>query len=171
VRLFLVMPVNRRYHLRKSAVKELADELTYKFGAPAKEILKGSIEIIELKDDAQVILSNGEAVLFRGERGLFPTLVSVNLFPLKHVVVDMGAVGPVTNGANIMGAGVVRVDEGISRGDLVAVLDEQHGKPLAIGTALADGGLLKGSKGEVVKNMHHIGDKLWDLTKGGPPRR
>jgi len=163
------MPANRRYHLRKSAVKELADELTSKFGAPAKEILKGSIEIIELKNDAQVILNNGRAVLFREAHGLFPTLVSVNLFPLKQVVVDMGAVGPVTNGANIMGAGVVRVDEGISRGEPVVVLDEQHGEPLAIGTALADSGLLKGAKGEVVKNMHYIGDKLWDLTKGGSP--
>lgn len=158
------MPTNRRYHLRKSAVKELADELTPRFGPPAREILKGAVEVVELEEGTQVILSDGEPVLLRGARGILPTLTSASSFPMKRIVVDMGAVGPVTNGANIMAPGVKRADEGISRGDQVVIVDEQHEKILAIGEALADSGSLKGQKGEVVKNLHHIGDRVWNLT-------
>jgi len=121
--------------------------------------------VVESEEDTQIILSDGKPVLLKGVHGTLPTLISASLFPLKRIVVDMGAVGPVTNGANIMAPGVERADEGISRGDQVMIVDKQHEKPLAIGVALADSGSIKGQKGEVVENLHHIGDKVWNLTR------
>ncbi len=161
------MWVKRRYHLRKSAVKELEGELVSRFGEPAKKLLQDPIEIMELETEREIILARGEPVAFKTSEGLFPSLNSLNILPLKRVTVDMGAVGPISNGANIMAPGVIKADRDIGRGDVVVVADERHDKPLAIGVALVNGGSLKGSKGEVVRNLHHIGDEIWNPTKRG----
>lgn len=160
-----MMRVKRRYHLRKSAAKELENKLISSFGEPAKKLLQEPIEITELKAGRKVVLVKGEPIAFKTPEGFFPTLSSLGTLPLKRVTVDMGAVGPITNGANIMAPGVVKADKDITRGDVVVVTDERHDKPLAIGMALVNSTSLKGSKGEVVKNLHHVGDEIWNLIK------
>ncbi|MEA1904823.1 MAG: PUA domain-containing protein [Candidatus Hadarchaeota archaeon] len=162
-----MMRVKRRYHLRKSAAKELESKLVSRFGESAKKLLQDPIEIMELKAGREIILARGEPVAFKTSEGLFPSLNSLAILPLKRVTVDMGAVGPISSGANTMAPGVIKADKDIARGDIVVVTNERHDKPLAIGVALVNSGSLKGSKGEVVRNFHHIGDEIWDLTKRG----
>jgi PUA domain protein len=82
------------------------------------------------------------------------------------VVVDMGAVKFVTNGANVMRPGIRSFQGPFLKGDVVVVVDEKHGKALAVGTALVDGvEAEKMERGPVVKNVHYIGDKFWDAVK------
>ncbi len=159
------MRVKRRYHLRKSAVRELETELMSRFGEPARGLLKGPIETVELESGHEVILASGEPVAFKTSEGLFPSLNSVGNLSLKRVTVDMGAVGPISNGADIMAPGIIEADEDIARGDVIVVTDERHGKPLAVGIALANSIFLKGSKGKVIRNLHHIGDEIWNLRR------
>ena len=158
------MLIRRRYHLRKASVKQLSTDLARRFGKVASEVLKGAIELVELEDGREVILVNGKPSLLKTSDGLFPTLTSINQIQLKRVTVDMGAVPYVAGGADIMAPGVVAADEDIVPSDCVIVVDERHGKPLAIGLALVAYPFMKASKGRVVKNLHFVGDKIWQLS-------
>jgi PUA domain protein len=78
----------------------------------------------------------------------------------------MGAVPYVCNGADVMAPGIVRVEGEFGKGDLVLVVDEKHGKPLALGLSLNDAENVKKTKqGAVVKNVHFVSDKIWNFAK------
>ena len=99
---------------------------------------------------------------------LFFTLSFEELFPLfPKIVIDMGAVPYVCKGADVMAPGVRAVKGEFKENDLLLVIDERHGKPLAIGVALFSSEEMKTvNHGKTVKNLHHVGDKLWNLLKG-----
>ena len=76
----------------------------------------------------------------------------------------MGAVKHILNGADIMAPGIVRIIGDFKKGDLVLVVDEKYGKPLAVCEALySSEEISKMSKGKVLKNLHYVGDKVWKL--------
>jgi PUA domain protein len=78
----------------------------------------------------------------------------------------MGAVPYVCNGADIMAPGIVRVEGEFSKGDIVLVVDEKHGKPLALGEILYDAAEARNIKqGVIVKNVHYVSDKIWNFAK------
>lgn len=157
------MSIKRRYHPRKALARQLVAEFIDRFGKAAIETLKGKMEIVELKDGTEIVLANGKPLVLRTKNGVFPTLVSVDRVPLKRVTVDMGAVPHVASGADIMAPGVAAADDDIAPGDVVVVVDERHGKPLAIGLALVAGCDMKAPKGRVVRNLHYVGDGVWSL--------
>jgi PUA domain protein len=156
----------RRHHLRKDDAKELSAAVSEKLPALA-EILKKEVEIVRLENETEIILVGGKEILAKIKGELVPTLTGLDAAPIKRVVVDMGAVPHVVNGADVMAPGIVSVDDGIKSGEIVAVSDERHGKPLAVGLALVDGTQMKGGKGRVVKNIHHVGDKIWRALQKG----
>jgi PUA domain protein len=85
---------------------------------------------------------------------------------MPKIVVDMGAVPYVCKGADVMAPGIVRVEGEFGVGDLVLVVDVNHGKMLVIGEALYDAeNARKVEKGAVVKSLHFVGDKIWDKAK------
>jgi len=95
------------------------------------------------------------------------TLYGVNRFKPKEnfVVVDMGAVKFVTNGADVMAPGIVDADEGIAEGDQVWVCDERNRKPLAVGIAVMTGErMVEEDKGKAVELVHYVGDVVWDFS-------
>jgi len=102
--------------------------------------------------------NRGVFVPFLGDEEL------LKAFP--KVTVDMGAVKFLTNGANVMRPGIRSFLAPFQKGDVVVVVDEKHGKALAVGTALVDSAEgEKMSKGAVVKNIHYVGDKFWNAVK------
>ena len=109
----------------------------------------------------------GNVLLVRIDEKILPTLVFSKFIDLMpKVVVDMGAVPYVCNGANIMAPGIVRYEGEFREKDLVQVIDEKHGKTIAIGTAHYDiNSARKMNKGIVVNNLHFIGDRIWNLIK------
>lgn len=145
-------------------IKQLSSDLVKRFGKVAPEVLRGAVELVELEDGCEVILANGKPFLLKTLDGLFPTLTSIDQIPLKHVTINMGAVPHVVAGADIMAPGVVAADEGIAPGDGVVIVDERHCKPIAIGLALVGSASIKAPKGRVVKNLHCVGDEVWQLS-------
>lgn len=145
-------------------VKELSSDLVKRFGKAAPEVLRGTVELMELEDGHKVILADGKPFLLKTVDGLFPTLASIDQIPLKHVTINMGAVPHVVAGADIMAPGVVAADESIAPGDSVVIVDERHCKPIAIGLALVGSASIKAPKGRVVKNLHYVGDAVWQLS-------
>ena len=85
---------------------------------------------------------------------------------IKKITVDMGAVKFVVNGADIMRPGITKVDDAVTANGIVAIVDERHGKPLAIGVSqLSASDLRAATSGKVVKSIHHVNDDLWNFGK------
>ena len=161
------MPSLRRYRLRKDQLRQLLQQAGERFGAEVIGALSGGVEVTELESGLDIISVGNRDLFFRANGELVPTLSSVDAFKPPRVVVDMGAVPHVVNGADIMGPGIVSADLGIKEGDVVLIVDERHGKAIAIGVALLPGAEMKAPKGKVVKNLHHVGDKIWRFLEKG----
>jgi len=149
----------KRKTLSKSEIKELNEQLA-PFGFSFD--LKDQVEIAE--DEAECVSVQGKPHFFSLENQWVPGLRMLleGKVQLKKVVVDMGAVKFVCNGADIMRPGVREIDDGIAEGMLVQVIDEKNRKPLAVGKALfSSEGMKARAQGKVIKNLHYVGDKLW----------
>jgi len=77
----------------------------------------------------------------------------------------MGAVKFMCKGANLMRPGIKKFSE-FSRDDIVCIVEESQNKFLAIGKSEVDSSELESmDKGEVLKNLHYISDKAWEISK------
>lgn len=87
----------------------------------------------------------------------------INSFP--YVLVDMGAIKFICNGAKIMRPGIIYFSLFL-KSDIVIVKDKEHLKPIAVGLALEDSEKAKTlSRGYIINNLHYVGDKFWELYK------
>lgn len=157
------MEIRSRHHLRDDEADEVRDALRASLGvAPADD---ASIEEAEVDDGPDLYLVDGEPLVVRIDGEYFVTVQgALQLQPDDSLVtVDAGAVEFVTNGADVMRPGVVEADAGIDEGDLVVIVEENHGKPLAVGRALTDGDDMTGDEGRVVESVYHVGDELWEF--------
>ena len=158
----------RRYFLRTKEVKSVLSEASQKLKADLKQIFKSKVDMELVETDfADILLVNSKPLLVRIEQRILPTLVFNEVFALmSKVVVDMGAVPYVCDGADVMAPGIVRFEGEFKKGDFVFVVDEKHGKTIAIGEATYDvDDARKVTKGVVIKNIHFVGDKLWNFIK------
>lgn len=138
--------------LRKSEVRELDEELPI---------------TLSKKD---VVVREGDALLINGRLSfIFLADSWVPALPLlleredllPQVVVDMGAVKFVANGADIMRPGIVEVPD-CEEGSFVVVVDERNRKPLGVGRAKFSGAEMRlMSSGNVVESLHFVGDEYW----------
>ena len=158
----------RRAFLKSKEAKSILSEVSTKLNVDLKEIFKGKVDIELVETDfAEIFLINGKPLLARIEDKIFPTLVFNEFFTLApRIVVDMGAVPYVCNGANIMAPGIVRFEGEFKKGDFVFVVDEKHGKTIVIGEAAYDYDVAKkATEGVIIKNIHFVGDKIWSFIK------
>ena len=164
------MPKNlRRRSLREKEARQLLLKFSRSLRFDAETIFgpKPRIEIVEIHD-LEVFLVGGKPLMVRSNTELFPTLIFDKVLScLPQIVVDMGAVPHVCNGADVMAPGVRRITGKFKERDLLLVTDERHGKPLAIGLALFNSHNMNEIKhGKIVQTIHHIGDKIWQFVKG-----
>lgn len=157
------MIIKKRNYLKKKKIKEIKKELG-QYGSLINN--KSKVEILET-DEYDYILVDGEPYIIMIDNKPYPTLKSIlanNELENKTVVVDMGAVRFVTNGADIMSPGIVEADDTIVPGDLVVIVDVNNKKPLAIGESLITGPeMVESSKGKAIKSLHYVGDEIWNL--------
>ena len=162
------MSRKRRYSLKSKEAKVFLNKASEKLKTRLGTVVgaKPNIEAIET-DYGEIYLINGKPLLFRMGEDVFPTLFFKEISALlPKVVVDMGAIPHVCNGADVMAPGIVRITGEFSKGDIVLVADEKHGKPLALGEILYDAENAKNVKqGVVVKNVHWVSDKIWNFAK------
>jgi len=157
------MEIRSRHHLREDEADEVRGALRGALGVALDEGV--SIEEAEVDDGPDLYLVDDEPLVVRIDGEYFVTVQgALALEPDEAVVtVDAGAVEFVTNGADVMRPGVVEADAGIEEGDLLVVVEENHGKPLAVGRALTDGDDMLGDEGRVVESVYHVGDDLWEF--------
>lgn len=127
---------------------------------------RSRIEIERVKE-AEIVFADGEPLAIRRHDELIPVLVNRRALDLlPTVVVDMGAVPHVVGGADVMAPGIRQIVGDFQPGQLLVVVDEKHGKRLAIGKSLLDSTSLRSTrKGRVVENVHYVGDAIWEVVK------
>ncbi len=156
------MEYRKRRRIRRKEARKLSDEIRERWGdCPFSG--DHQVDLAEGRDFG-LIFSDGKLVGLIYNGMAFLTLRGILLCSpsKKWVTVDMGAVKFLYNGADVMAPGIVDADIEIREGDPVWVKEEKHGKPLAVGIALMEGGeMVTSRKGKAIKTLHHIGDKVW----------
>lgn len=163
------LPKKRRRHfLKEKEAKRFLLEVSKTLGTNIEQMLdsKTGIEVNET-ETAELFIFNGRPLLAKSNGVLFPTLSFEELFSvIPKIVVDMGAVPYVCKGADVMAPGVRAIKGEFEKNDLILVVDERHGKPLAVGVALFGSEDMKAlDSGKIVKNLHYVGDKLWNYLR------
>jgi len=151
-------------HLKDRESKQIIKEFINHFPSSA-DLLNSTEHLEELSvEDTSVFFADGKPWILRTKGNLIPSLkFDAILATLPKIIVDMGAVPHVVNGAPIMRPGIRQIEGQFSKDDLVAVLDEKHRKTLALGVALMDSEIMRSmTKGRMIDNIHYVGDLVWD---------
>jgi len=147
--------------------KSETDDLLKQVSAQWKiEIPKAkNLKMHRIMDNVQIFTAN-DIMILKIEETYLPFLSQTSLLEkFPHVLVDMGAVKFMCNGANVMRPGI-RSHSEFDREQVVCVIEESQHKFLAVGKSVVPSSELETmEKGEVIKNMHYISDKYWEIGK------
>jgi PUA-domain protein len=158
--------IKKRHSIRKSQAQDLFERLATQIGQAASLFHADMIEILETNAEFTIYLVNKKPLLMDAGDWVFPTLKGAVQFPFpeRRITVDSGAIPYVVNGADVMRPGIVAVAGDVKAQGPVQIVEERHGKPLAIGVSLYDGPvILESTAGKMCKSFHHVGDELWNL--------
>lgn len=162
------VPKCHRCYLKSKDAKKLTVDIFEKIGIEIKQFFESKVRVESYEIDAfTVFLFNGNPLFAKSNNNLFFTLIFEEIFSLfPKVVVDMGAVPYVCKGADVMAPGIREIQGEFSENKLLLIIDERHGKPLAVGLAMFGSEEMKKIKhGKVIETLHYVGDKLWDSLK------
>ncbi|MBM3897395.1 MAG: RNA-binding protein [Thaumarchaeota archaeon] len=155
----------RVYNLAKSEIEKLVQQMDSQLKVKHDKKLR-DVKVVEIDQNTRVLVHesfkiaqfDGSLVQFLGD--------TKNIENIPSVIVDPGAIKFVCNGADIMRPGIVRVEGDFDKGARVVVKESAHGKAIAVGEALFTSTELRNAqKGAVVRNMHYVGDKVWEGFK------
>jgi len=156
--------IKNRHRLKRKEIRDVQSQLKetfkYDFFDERSMVETGDAEGIKM-----VVVDDEPVFMFYEDRIVF-TVHGLNKYKPgeNFVVVDMGAVGFVTKGADVMAPGIVDADKKINENDQVWICDERHHKPLAVGIAVMNGEqMMEERQGKAVKVIHYVGDKLWNF--------
>lgn len=149
--------------ISKSETNSLLSEIQSQWGIDIPKIK--NLRIHHITDDAQIIAGK-EFKALKLIDDYLPFLSETQVLEkFSHVMVDMGAVKFMCNGANVMRPGIKSYSE-FEISQIVCVIEESKHKFLAVGKAVVSSSDMDSlEKGEVVKNMHYISDKYWEIGK------
>jgi PUA domain protein len=156
--------IKNRHRLKSKDIKKIIEELRKYFDEDFFDE-KASVDTGKI-EDTKIIFVNEEPCFVYHNNRIMITLFGVNKFQpkTKYVVVDMGAVSFVTNGADVMAPGIIDADKNINEDDQVWICDECNRKPLAVGIALMSGEeMVQEKKGKAILMFHYVGDRLWNF--------
>lgn len=151
-------------HLKDKEARQVIKEFI-ELHPSSEHSLKASKDFQEsVVEGRSVLFVDGRPLILKTGTGLLPSLKFeelINSFP--KIVVDMGAVAHVANGAHIMRPGIREIRGDFSKGQLLTIVDEKFGKILALGVAELDSEAMRSvNKGRVITNVHYVGDELWN---------
>jgi PUA domain protein len=153
--------------LKNSEIKKIFPEIDKFKNELGFDEKRTRIEII-VTDVGNLYLFEGKPLLFRSEDQLIPTLFFERyISSAPKIIVDMGAVPHLCNGADVMAPGVKKVADEFSKGGLVLIVDEKYGKGIAIGEALFNSNeIIKMNQGKIIRTLHYVGDNIYEVSKG-----
>ena len=124
-----------------------------------------NLKVYEIDNETQLITGKDIKILKIKDEYL-PFLSEIStLEKFPFIQVDMGAVKFMCKGANLMRPGIKKFSE-FSKEDIVCVVEESQNKFLAVGKSEVNSSELENmDKGEILKNLHYISDKVWEISK------
>lgn len=158
---------SKRIALKSSEAKQILQEFKSKFPASVLDLhAKQVVEEISI-ERGKVYLLDGKPFAIAAETGLFPSLLNeVVLKALPSIVVDMGAIPHICNGADIMRPGIREIPSEFGRDAVLMIKDIKFGKPIAICVAEVSSESMRSiMKGKVARNVHYVGDEFWQALK------
>ncbi|RLF49112.1 MAG: RNA-binding protein [Thermoplasmata archaeon] len=157
--------IKNRRALRKRDAKALIERFFDEWGI---EFGDGLVE--EGRINGTVIyMHDGHPIAIKYNDKLLPTLniLIAHRPQIKYITVDMGAVPHIVNGADVMMPGIVDFHAPFEKGDVLWVRDVKNKMPIAVGIALISSSEFgREKKGKALKNIHYVGDKIWNAIKG-----
>jgi len=158
----------RRWVLSKRDRRRLLRELRDAYPAFSAEDYE-RIEVV-VDNDVELYLFDGIPAFVRS-RGRDGRLIPHLVFLLRRgydwlpaIIVDEGAVKPISRGADLMRPGVAEIRGDFRGGDILAVVEPSRGLPLAVHEALYGSDEVRAmERGRISKTLHHVGDRLWRL--------
>jgi PUA domain protein len=149
--------------LSKSTTAETLEKISSQWSIELPKVK--TLTIHEIDDDASLITGDGLSAIKLGETYI-PFLSETGLLErFPKIVVDMGAVKFVCDGATVMRPGVKNYSE-FEEDQIVCVVEESRNKFLAVGRSLVSSKeMVTMAKGEVVKNLHYVSDRFWESAK------
>jgi PUA-domain protein len=160
-----VLPSTQRKRLKQKETRNFLEQFTKEYGSFGKFTEEQTgVEMSEINEKVVFFLDNEPSIVKIGAR-LYPTLVFKKVLErLPRVIVDMGAIPHICNGADIMAPGVRNVQGDFLAGSVVAVAEDKYGKYLAIGETTMDSDEMRRTRqGKVMKNRHYVGDEIWNF--------
>lgn len=128
---------------------------------------KSSQATCEEPEEGVVFVHLNGIVFVRTKDSYLPFLGSAEaaaLFP--SATVDEGAIRFLLNGADVMRPGIRKFDDWGGEGKVVLIKEEKKGRAIAIGVSLATSATAASmTKGICFRNIHHVGDRYWNLFK------
>ena len=165
------MNIKQRHFINKTQIRELKEEILPQYDEKFLTQIfpkKCQIELILTEDGDTLYAVNNILKLWKSKDGYIPvlTLLLNKQVDLKTVVVDMGAIRFVTNGADVMRPGITKIEPTIKKNEIIQIVDETHSRALALGKALFDAKTMESkASGKVIKNLHTIKDNVWKFEK------
>lgn len=155
----------KAHSLSKREIRDIAGRISKNWPKSIVWNIK-SLNAIETEKSGRLLIGEGITVIQTKDDLIVPHLVEKDLLShFPYIVVDMGAVGFICNGANVMRPGITYFDD-FGELEIVVVKDQVHNKSLAIGLSRVDGETMMNlEKGPVINNLHYVGDIFWNLKK------
>ena len=149
--------------MTKTETSDILNQISKKWNRNLPKIK--NIKVHYVDDNAQILVGANFKIL-RLEDEFIPFLSESELLEsFPNVTVDMGAVKFMCNGANVMRPGI-KNHTVFSKDEIVCIVEESQHKFLAVGKSLIDSSEMEQmTKGEVLKNLHYISDKYWEISK------
>ncbi len=149
--------------MSKTETSDVLNQVSKKWNREIPKIKNIKVHYV---DNTSQILVGDDFKVLRLENEFIPFLTESKLLgSFPNVIVDMGAVKFMCNGANVMRPGIRNYTE-FSKDEIVCIVEESQQKFLAVGKSLVHSSEMKEmSKGEIVKNLHYISDRYWEINK------
>ncbi|TFG13093.1 DUF1947 domain-containing protein [Candidatus Thorarchaeota archaeon] len=160
--------IKKRHLLKKRDHREEVERIEKKLGSLVGLGEDDRFEEGILDDGTRILILDDDILFFEKDGRLFPTVHALlkDMVKIPEVTVDMGAVRFVVNGADIMRPGIIKIDDGIEEDSVVGIIEERHGKALAVGVAQLNSQEMRSiDTGKVILSVHHVNDELWDFSK------
>jgi predicted RNA-binding protein (TIGR00451 family) len=114
-------------------------------------------------EKTRLLLCSDKPIFFEHDGRWIETLSSAER--LSSVYVDKGALKFLVSGADVMRPGIRKMDK-FGKDAAVVVRSEDNNIAICIGIALFSSDEINAmGKGKAIKNIHHMGDAVWNLTK------
>lgn len=158
---------SKRIALKSSEAKGLLQEFERKFPRFVSDLhTKRVVEEIVV-DDGKLYILDGKPFAISKSGGLFPSLLNDEVLrTLPSIVVDMGAIPHICNGADIMRPGIREIQGQFGKGAVLLIKDVKFGKSIGICVAESSSDSMQSmTKGKAAQNVHYVGDRFWQALR------